>query len=596
MKPLHVRTLTLALAMTGALSMPGWAKPACPLDPVTNAAKSHTLFLYFPINDDPTFTNYNPAAGVSPAKAFDVADLDPNIGSTDKLRNRIFDVVTDDYCEFNVQIQQSTTNPEILPSPPARRNTVAVGSDVDLIGGAWGLAEDVDLKDQVNVDFARVWGGTYTQCEGGNGVLGCSMTGSLTGANSTLDRWAEAIGGTAAHEGGHNYGLAHTDDNPVNSTCKSGLGERPGEDSFDHHLMPAGCNLDGESRAGSRRHFSDRTFGLLATNVGLTIETMHNWDLVNPNAQEATSLTIEFLSKKNAVTTDWWFGGAESPWIEPKVSGVLGTANWQGQQWNRFSITWKKPNPSWIGGTPGVLPGGAQFHIGATFTGVDFNQPDPIIIQKITLFDSGSAALALFPRLPMYDSGTLDPATGDFALHIYPDLAINRNPLILEESLLLQLPRVASIESMMRDGKPLAFDGQAIDPWSVTRCEPLSGQRETAVCRLGNLADKPHVEVTHVLGEPGVYDCTQGAPRTGARGDNRRDPDDAIPVCAGTARDPFPSTTLYVIATFTDPKAKHYDPEKKEMVEGPVTSKVFYQFAGVRDPRKLRETATTTKQ
>jgi hypothetical protein len=50
-----------------------------------------------------------------------VADLDPGIGSTNQLRNRIFDVVTDDYCEFNVEVLQTTTNPEALPSPPARR-------------------------------------------------------------------------------------------------------------------------------------------------------------------------------------------------------------------------------------------------------------------------------------------------------------------------------------------------------------------------------------------------------------------------------------------------------------------------------------------
>jgi len=594
MKSFGARTITLALAMTCGLSIPGWAKPACPLDPITNAAKSHTLFLYFPIADDPTFTNYDPSAGVSPAKAFDVADLDPNIGTTNQLRNRIFDVVTDDYCEFNVQIQQSTTNPETLPSPPARRNTVAIGSDVDLIGGGWGLAQDVDLKDQVSVDFARVWGGTYTQCEGGDGVGGCTMTGALKGANSTLDRWAEALGGTAAHEGGHNYGLSHSDDNPVTGPCFTGFGPGPGEDIFEHHLMPSGCNLTGEARAGYRRHFSDRTFGLLATNVGLTIETMHNWDLVNPNAKSASSLTIEFLSTKSSVSTSWTFGGPESPWINPTVSGNLGSTTWQGKPFNRFKITWSTPNPAWSG-TPGVLPGGIPFHIGATFTGVDFNQPDPIIIQNITLFDASSKALALHPRLPMYDSGTLDPASGDFYLHFYPDLAINANPLILEESVLFQLPRVASIESMMRDGKPLSFDGQEISPWSATRCEPASGERETAVCKLGNLADKPHVEVTHLLGERGVVDCSSGAPSlgAGARRDypNGNRADEEGPICAGSLRDPFPSTTLYVIATFTDPKAEHYDPEKKEMVVGPVTSKVFYQFAGVRDARKLEAAA-----
>jgi len=117
----------------------------------------------------------------------------------------------------------------------------------------------------------------------------------------------------------------------------------------------------------------------------------------------------------------------------------------------------------------------------------------------------------------------------------------------------------------------------------------------SALCKLGNLADKPHVEVTHVLGERGVVDCSNGVPRTAVRRDSVNSLDYEGPVCAGSARDPFPLTTLYVIATFVDPKAEHYDPEKKEMVVGPVTSKVFYQFAGVRDARKLLDGAAATK-
>ncbi|MFL6263138.1 MAG: hypothetical protein ACJ76Y_25860 [Thermoanaerobaculia bacterium] len=572
--------------VSGISLMPqaGWAWPACPLDPVTSAAKSHKLFLYFPTANDSTFPAY--AAGVSPAKPFDVADLDPNIGSTNQLRNRVYDVVTDDYCEFNVEVQQTTTNPALLPSPPARRTTVAVGSDPN---GAWGRAQEVDLGNKINVDFARVWGGTYVNCEGGSGGGGCSMTGALIGANATLDRWAEAIGGTAAHEAGHTYGLSHTDDNPPVGCDSAGPAPLPGEDSFKKHLMPAGCNLDGEDRAGFRRHISDRTFGLLATNVGLAIETMHNWDLINPNAQDATSLTIEFLSTLPAVSVDWVFNGSESPWIQPVVSGPFGTTVWQGTTFNRFRITWSKGNPAWVG-SPGLLPGGATFHVGATFTGVDFNQPDPIIIQNITLFDEKANPLTLHPRLPMYDSGTLDPATNDFWLHFYYT-AIDPNPLILQEAIIYQLPRVASIESMIGDGKPLSFDGLPITPWSSSKCEPSTDGRTAASCKLGNLADRPHVEVTHLIGEKGVYDCSKGVPILRTVGDSPASPDNEGPTCAGSSRDPFPSTTVYVIATFVDPKAEHWDATRKEMVVGPVTSKVFYQFAGVRDPRRLAETA-----
>jgi hypothetical protein len=591
MRPMRVRTMAVAMAMAGGISLaagPGWSAPTCPLSyNQTDAAKSHKLFLYFPAADDPTFPNYS--FGVSPARKFDVADLDPSIGTTAALRSRVQDVVVDDYCEFNVQVLQTTTSPETLPSPPARRSTVAIGSDTN---GAWGLAQDGDLGDKINVDFAREWAGTYVTCEGGNELGGCSMTGSLTGANSTLDHWAQAIGGTAAHEAGHTYGLSHSDDNPHTNDCSGDDGPAPlaGEDSLKKHLMPAGCNLAGQDRADFRRHFSDRTFGLLATNVGLSIQTMHNWDMVNPNAATAKSLAIDFLSTLPAVTADWWWSGPTSPWTNPVVSGPSGTAVWQGKTFKKYRITWSKGNPAWSG-TPGVLPGGAPFHVGATFTGVDFNKPEPIIIQNITLFDGNSNPLILHPRLPIYDAGTLDAPSGSFSMHFFPPVD-GGAALTLQSATVYQLPRVASIESMNGAGRPLTFDNQPITPWSASRCSTSVDGSSTVSCVLGNLADPPHVQVTRRVGEPGVYDCSNGVPRTGLRtgGDTPFSPDPEGPICAGTSRDPFPSTTIYVIATFVDPRAQYWDPAVQKMVVGPLATKVFYQFAGVRDPRRLTAT------
>jgi hypothetical protein len=59
--------------------------------------------------------------------------------------------------------------------------------------------------------------------------------------------------------------------------------------------------------------------------------------------------------------------------------------------------------------------------------------------------------------------------------------------------------------------------------------------------------------------------------------------DDEGPICAGTVHDPFPSTTVYIIAKFVDPSARHYDPVSKSYVVGPVVSTVYYQFAGMRN-------------
>jgi hypothetical protein len=201
----------------------------------------------------------------SPAHRFDVTELPNYTGNTTDLENAVFDVVSDDYCEFDVQVRETNIAPL---NTSGRRNTVAIGSDTDPTNSAtFGLAQSVDTGDATAVDFARVWAGTYQTQYGGAGQ-------ALNGANSTLDRWARSIGGTAAHEGGHNYGMSHAD----------GLVLVPGEDPVQHHIMAAGSNYSGEDRAGYRRHFSDHEYSLLAANVGLSIQTMWNWDLINHSA------------------------------------------------------------------------------------------------------------------------------------------------------------------------------------------------------------------------------------------------------------------------------------------------------------------------
>ena len=553
----------------------------------TESAKSHKLYLYFPAADDNTFPNYG--ANVSPAKAFNVADLNSAIGTTSALIDRIHSIVVDDYCELNVQVIATTSNPATLPSPPARRTTVAVGSDADP-GGAWGLAQEVDIGDAIDIDFARVWGGTYLTCEGATPTGGCTTTGSLTGANATLDRWAQAIGGTSAHEAGHTYGLSHTDEDPPDNLCQQpGPAPLAGEDSYHRHSMPAGCYLSGDDRASYRRHFGDRTYSLLAANVGLSIQTMHNWDLKNPNAEDGHSLAIDFLSSLPSVTISWSFvgpwNGYISPWINPVVTGPSGMAVFKGVTYNKYRITWSTGNPIWTTSSPGVVAGGAEFHIGAEFNGVDFNQPDPIIIQDVTLFDGGGNPLTLHPRVPIYDTGAVDAADGTFALHFAAPAAAATMRLV--NATIYQLPRVASLESMTGEGRPLGNDRLPIRPWSTTKCE-AAALRAGARCVVAKLSDPHHVEVVHRIGEKGVVDCGRGAvpihhPKEERPGDRPKPLDYEGPICAGTQHDLFPSTTVYVVATFEEPNVKHFDPAKKAYVVGPVTSKVFYQFAGTKD-------------
>ncbi len=571
----------LALGSSTAL-----AAPTCPLSyGTTDSAKSHKLFLYFPTADDATYpANFG---GESPARRFDVADLTNGIGTTAQLRDRIHDVVVDDFCEFNVQVLQTTTNPESMMSPPARRHTEAVGSDNNG-GGAWGMSPTSNN----DVEFGRVWAGAYVACEGGNGMGGCSMTGALTGGNNTLDHWAQAIGGTTAHESGHTYGLNHSDDDPPGGVCPDpGPGPSPGEDAITRHLMPSGCNLDGPARTTYRRHVSDIGYGILATNVGLSVQTMHNWDLVNPNAQAGKSLVIDFLSTQAAMNLTWSWAGSSSPWINPVVT-ANGMGTFHGASLHKYKITWSTANPAW-GGPAGTVNGGAQFHVGATFTGVDFNQPDPIVIQNVTLLDAGNAPLALHPRLPIYDAGAVDAADGAFNVHFEaPPGAL----LQLQSARILQLPRVASIDSLNGDQRPFSFDKQPIRPWLETECKTQL-VRGRIRCTIAKLDQRPHVHVVHKVGEPNVYDCSHGIPWKEferAHKDSKGIPDVDGPICAGTAHDPFPATTVYVIATFVEPKAKHWDAEKQAYVVGPLTSKVYYQFAGVRNADRLRKQYDTT--
>ena len=102
---------------------------------------------------------------------------------------------------------------------------------------------------------------------------------------------------------------------------------------------------------------------------------------------------------------------------------------------------------------------------------------------------------------------------------------------------------------------------------------------------VASLDQPPNVQVVRQVGEPGVVDCRPlltAPPRPSPRLDSINSPDDEGPTCAGVQRDPFPSATVYVVATFVDPNATHYDPNVNRFVAGPVTSKVFYQFAGIR--------------
>ncbi len=529
------------------------AQATCPISyGSADSAKPNKLYLYFPTADDATFPNY--ATNVSPARAFDISLLTSYTGNVADLRNRVRDVVIDDYCEFNVQVISTTTSP---PTTAARRNVVAVGTDAN--GTTWGQAQAVDVGDPTAADFARVWAGTYQSTAGGAG-------GALNGANSTLERWGFSIGGTTAHEAGHNYGLSHA----------NGANMQPGEGAVGRSIMPQGSVVTDEERASFRRFFNDITFSILAANVGLSIQTMHNWDFVNPNSSAASRLRIEFLSSQASMMLTWSYAGTLSPWVNPTVSASLGTQTFQGTSFNRFQITWST-GQAWSGGASGTVPASAAFHIGATFSGVDYNLSNPIIITKVELLDGSGNPLTLKPRMVGYDSGALDASDGAFRIRFFN---ADVQPLIITNLRIREMPRILSIDSMV-PGAPMAdWRGSRILPWTEQRNPESAG---VLLAERVEVKESQTFLISKLTNDRHVFIDVDGK---GCQAPNdqrdKKDPPDVNECVNGTAIGLFPATTMYLTATVIDPNAQHWDPAQNQMVTGPMESKLFYQFGGIK--------------
>lgn len=554
--PLHFK---LAGCVGAALlSASAHAAPTCYHNyGAIDSMKPNKLFLYYPTSNDASFPAY--ATNVSPARTFAIGSLPgAPAGTTADLRDRIFDVVATDYCEFNVQVlPPTTTNPDSMGSPPARRNMVAIGADTD--PSLFGIAEAVDTGDAHVVDHARVFGGSY-------GVF-CSA--NLSGASNTLDRWALGIGGTAAHEAGHNYGLSHS------ATVHSG------EDAFVHHIMPAGPSMPCSNRVGERRHFSDEDFGILANNVGLTLQSLANWDFVNPNSATASRLRMEVLSLSSTLTPVSTYLGTLSPWNAPTVV-ASGTRSFKGTSYHRFFVTWQSAkgwaSPNQPGSIAGQVRGAEQFHVGTHFAEEDvLNATTQVVIADATLLDAGGSALPLHPRVPTFDTGTLS-ADGTLTLALSNLVAAN---LVLRNWRGFVLPRPAHIDSMLFDptGGIKLFDNQQepITPWRQlqlpTAVELPAGSTDKpgeARFNLGNLIKEGHNVRIKYRGAATNGDATVGAQEV--------NPD----VKGALATDPFPGASVFLAGDLVEPNALQWDADKKAFVNQDLVTHVFLQVAGKR--------------
>lgn len=539
------------------LTLSAGAALAAPCPPgVLAAVKTNQLHLYFPPAVDATFPGWPgglTTGAISPLQPFNVADLDPTIGTTAQLRNSVFNFVVDDYCEFNVQVNQSTTAP--VPTMP-RWQIVGVGTDSAEVGAGnilFGIAQAVDTNDSDPQDYARVFSKSFLDACGGPG-------GALTGANSTLTRWATAIGETTAHEAAHNYGAAHGHSAP-----------RPTEDTVNWHIMATGSTgLTCSLRASRNRHFSDTEYEILGYNIGLNIKTLHNWDFINTNNVPARCMRINLLSNLNSLNIGWWYGfpGSASPWKNPTVTYTGNSQMFQGTSYFVHHLDFSVAE-TWTGPVPGEVLPLAPFHTGATFTG-----SPTVIVFDVEMFSNNTCTgtpLPLAPRLAGYDTGDTHLGSGDFRLNFFNTNAA-AGALRLSEVQVFRSPRMIDINSMMAAARPVDIHGAEVELTPVATFRDIE-LRDRVSLPIGNLTQARSVDIRYT-----DEDCPEGGVGPLAPADAESE----VKYChRGNALSLFPGTYTYVIATVVDPQARYWDAKKEDFVTGPQQNIIYYQLAGI---------------
>jgi len=533
----------LALLFLFAVTAPASAQD-CPASVLGSPDKKSTLYVYFPTATDNSFPEYGvPPQSTSPVSPFDMNQHDSNI-TTSAVRSQTLKKIRNGYCEFDVAVKSSLA----APAPAEDRwQVVAIGSDLSGDIGLIGKAQDVDTGDSVAQDFCRVW---VSELQGW-------VTSELTGANSTAERWATGIANIAMHETSHNYGSTHSDAIPVS-----------GEDVPENHFIadPA-LGATPATIVDRLNHHSDTSYEKLGHDLGLTIQTLHNWDFVNPNAQDADAMTIRVLSKAGALTIGWFYGGTLSPWTDPTVTKQNFQLTFQSSAYNVFDVKFAAAK-SWSGGANGVVPGGELFHLGATFL-----EDEDVIVFETTLHD-GNSNLPLRPRLFGYDAGTANDGT--FNANFFNTGAAE---LVLSDVQVLNLPRMVDIEEMVTGGALRGIGGMAVTPFARQPLDPRDvladrlagpervGRAQSFTMPLARLTDRRHLDRTYRAGEckgsgfggnPEVNDCPN----------------------AGDALSLFPATYIYVMATVTDPDAHYWDKQLRRYVNGPLSTRFFFQVAG----------------
>ncbi|WP_394537874.1 hypothetical protein PRJ39_18050 [Lysobacter enzymogenes] len=552
-----VRRSALALALM-SLTSPAWAGCLG-----AGVPKGNNLYLMF-ANAATPYLEFGqlPNSPTSPAQPFALSGIPSYAGTAADLQTAVTSVVEMDFCEFNVKVHATNAFP---PTALSRRNIVAVTTQNAFLDGLLSKPQRLDTGDLYQVDYSYVYGGTFQSWLGGSG-------GALNGINSTLTRWANALGGSAALAAANNYGVS-------NSTTV-----RPGEDSAARHIMSTGSAVTPENRVGYRRHFSDTSFSVLASNVGLSFKTMWNWDLVNPNAQTAHALEMTVLYPSATPPVIGWYYGqspaeCHSPWKTPTVTGPTGPAQaFHDGIYYPYTVRWDTPNPYWgngpcagATGAPGQAIGGAYYHIGATFTDINPNTTvvNALVVKDIRLYGATNNLLSLKPRLHGLDAGTFDPF-GSFRLSVF-NLADAAT--VLRNVELRELPRVVGLNEMVVGGRIADANGEEFQPWNTRTLvrEAKFDVGQSMAIPVAKVGQQRHVSEVIT-----AEDCQRQR-----AGDAIGDPA-PVPCTPRVNVDLFPSTTLYLTADTVEPNATFWDAKQRKYVTGPLSTRTYYQVTGRR--------------
>jgi len=328
------------------------------------------------------------------------------------------------------------------------------------------------------------------------------------------------------------------------------------------------------------RHFSDQDYGILANNVGLTLQSLWNFDFVNPNAATASALQFEVLSLSASLApVGTWL--ANSPWNVPSVTGPVGTKTFKGTVYNRFLVTWQTPkawsSPNMPGSIAGKIRGGEKFHVGTHLAGANIETATTqVIISDATLLDANGNPLPLHPRVPTFDTGAL-ASNGNYTINVANLAAAS---LVLKNLQVFVLPRPLHIDALMQDAnggfKLFDVNGETVVPWrqfpiaatAVPTLPPGSPDRPGELkLQVGNLLRDGHNVRVKTNADTGDAN---------GRTEVNRAPSGQL------MTDPFPGASVMLTGDLIEPGATQWDPTQQKYISADLVTKIFIQVAGQR--------------